>query len=282
MTSTAKVVLITGCTDGGIGASLAKTFSFKGCRVFATARKLESMSQLSEQGIDTLQLDVTSEESIQAAVAEVVSITGRVDILVNNAGVPCVGPMVDVRLSKVRSVYETNVFGALRLVQEVVPHMARQGSGTIVNIGSVVGMVNMPFGGVYSSSKAAVHMMSHALRVELKPLGIDVVLVSPGAIRSNIGNNSVAALELRPGSLYSSMEDTLIKRAELSQTPKSTPTDTFALRVVRNVLRKRPSRWLVLGHMSGFFKVLAVLPLWLVDRICAKRFGLDKPLPKPT
>eukprot|EP00897_Mesotaenium_endlicherianum_P007605 jgi/Mesen1/6873/ME000352S05932 len=134
----------------------------KGCRVFASARRLEAMAGLPELGIDTLALDVTSTPSIQAAVGEVVGKAGRIDVLVNNAGMGLAGPAADVPLQEVRRLFETNLFGALEMTQAV------------------------PWNVAYTSSKAALHAATSVMRLEMKPLGIHVILVTPGAITSNI------------------------------------------------------------------------------------------------
>ncbi|CAI5462612.1 unnamed protein product [Closterium sp. Yama58-4] len=226
------VVLVTGCSSGGIGSELCKAFAAKGCRVFASARRPDSMQDLAGLGIETVQLDVTSPASIQEAVSTVISKAGRIDILVNNAGAGCFGPMAEMPLDAFRSNMETNVVGLLAVTQAVVPHMVEQGSGKVINIGSVSAWITTPFAGTYCAAKAAVHSITHALRMELKPFGIQVMLVAPGAIRSNFGGNSSSSVSHLRLKIFSRFQKQIEARAGASQTPQSTPGDVFARALV--------------------------------------------------
>lgn len=269
------VVVITGCSSGGIGSELCKAFAAKNCRVFATARRLESMEDLAALGIDTVRLDVTSTTSIQEAVSAVIAKAGRIDILVNNAGAGCFGPMAEIGLDQFRSNFETNVVGLLAVTQAVVPHMAEQGSGKVVNIGSVSAWVTSPFAGTYCAAKAAVHSMSHALRMELKPFGIQVMTVAPGAIRSNFGgtsSSSVSHLSLR---MFAPFLKQIEERAMASQNNNSTPGDALATAVVEKCLSNRMPAEFAFGHLVGTFRLMACLPLWVRDAVLAKKFGLN-------
>lgn len=173
------------------------------------------------------------------------------------------------------------MFGLLAVTQAVAPAMMNARSGTIVNIASVVGLVGTPFGGVYSSSKAAVVNLTDALRIELAPFGVKVMTVCPGAIRSNIGDNNLQRLDLTSYRLYAPFRDAIAARATASQSAASTPTDVFATRVVRDVLRPAPPPLLVWGHMAGVFKLMLWMPRWLRDMLLSRRFGLNVTLPPP-
>ncbi|KAL6761503.1 hypothetical protein V8C86DRAFT_2534736 [Haematococcus lacustris] len=275
------VVLITGCSDGGIGAELCIAFKqLAGADVFATARSMQSMAALKPLGIHTLQLDVTRSADIKAAVATVIQQAGRLDILVNNAGKGMVGPLAEIPLASARHAFDTNVWGLLECCQAVVPHMAARGTGTIVNIGSVAGLVSVPWSGVYSATKFAVHALSDALRMELAPLGIKVVVVAPGAIRSNIASNMMSGLDLSYLSLYRHYQPLIESRVRLSQGFKSTPTRLFAQAVVRQVLRSQPPAYYIAGRLSWLACLLAwALPRWLTDYLLRRQFGLRAPLP---
>ncbi|KAH9300880.1 hypothetical protein KI387_012463, partial [Taxus chinensis] len=187
-----EVVLVTGCTVGGIGHALAVAFSERKCRVVASARSVTSVDDRLRAKGDAVELDILSDQSVEAAVRSIVDKYGRIDILVNNAGVHCVGPLAELPLNILQSTFETNVSGTMRVIKAVVPHMASRRKGKIVNMGSVSALVSSPWTGAYSASKAAIHCLSDSLRVELKPFGIDVITVVPGAVKSNLGSNSSA------------------------------------------------------------------------------------------
>jgi NAD(P)-dependent dehydrogenase (short-subunit alcohol dehydrogenase family) len=188
-----KVVLITGCSSG-IGAAIARRLAAGGARVVATARKPETLSELAAQGVVTLALDVTREDSMTRAVAEVEARFGRIDVLVNNAGYSQSGAAEEVPLDAVRRQFETNVFGALRLAQLVLPGMRRRGRGTIVNLSSMGGRFTFPGFGVYHASKYALEALSDALRCEVRYLGVDVILIEPGMIKTEFGAAAISSM----------------------------------------------------------------------------------------
>jgi NADP-dependent 3-hydroxy acid dehydrogenase YdfG len=176
-----KTVLITGCSTG-IGRALAERLSKAGYWIAASARNVKSL-----EGLDVplkLTLDVTNQESLQAAVTRVIDKFGRIDILINNAGYAQVGATEEVSITKLKAMYEVNVFGVLSLTQAVLPHMRAQGSGKIINISSIAGKLVTPVTGGYSSSKFALEALSDALRLELADVNIQVVLVEPGPVKS--------------------------------------------------------------------------------------------------
>ena len=172
-------VLITGCSSG-IGAAAADLLVKAGHTVYATARRPETRAGLEAAGARTLPLDVTSEESMASAVERIEAEHGRVGTLVNNAGYGEYGTIEEADLDKVRTMFETNVFGLARMTQLVLPGMRRARRGRIVNIGSMGGRMTFPVGGYYHATKYAVEAITDALRNEVRPFGIDVVLVEPG------------------------------------------------------------------------------------------------------
>jgi len=188
-------VLISGCSSG-IGAATAETLVRAGHTVYATARRTETLADLEALGCHALALDVTSEDSMIAAVKAVEADQGKVGTLINNAGYGEYGPIEEADLDRVRTMFETNVFGLARLTQLVLPAMRRSRSGRIVNIGSMGGRITFPVGGFYHASKYAVEAISDALRVEVKPFGIDVILVEPGLIRTNFERRVNESLEM--------------------------------------------------------------------------------------
>lgn len=193
MADRSRAVLITGCSTG-IGAATARRLQGSGWKVYATARRLEDVEPLREAGCETLQLDVTDERSIQAAVDEIVSVEGAVGALVNNAGYSQGGAIEEVPLEAGRRQFETNVFGPIRLAQLVLPSMRSQGWGRIVNIGSMGGRLTFPGGGLYHATKHSLEAISDALRFEVKGFGVDVVLIEPGLITTEFGRTAVATV----------------------------------------------------------------------------------------
>ncbi|XP_057971480.1 short-chain dehydrogenase ptmH [Malania oleifera] len=264
-----EVVLITGCSGGGIGNALARAFASHNCVVVATARSLASMADLHDDPCFFLQeLDVLSDESVHHVFSTVLEKFGRLDTLVNNAGVQCIGPLAEIPLSNLQHAFNTNVFGSMRLVQAVVPHMVSRRKGRIVNVGSVIALGPGPWAGGYSASKAALHSLSDTLRLELKNFGIDVITVVPGAIRSNIGNSALASYNQMPEwKLYKPFEAAIRARATFSQGPNSTPTEEFAKKTVATILRKKPPAWFSYGRTSTIMAIMYYLPLFLKDFI---------------
>jgi len=188
-------VLISGCSSG-IGAATAEALARGGHTVYATARQADTLSGLEALGCRPLALDVTSEDSMIAAVQAVEAEHGQVGTLINNAGYGEYGPIEETDLERVRTMFETNVFGLSRLTQLVLPAMRRSRSGRIVNIGSMGGRITFPVGGFYHATKYAVEAISDALRVEVKPFGIDVILVEPGLVRTNFEGRVGESLEV--------------------------------------------------------------------------------------
>lgn len=269
---TKPVVLITGCS-GGIGYALAEAFHAQGCVTYATARKPETLAALSAQRIHTLALDVTSADSIRACVGAIEAQHGAVDLLVNNAGVPVMGPTAELSLDELRRQWETNLTAPIAMVQAVVPAMLRQGSGRIVNVGSVSGLLTTPFAGPYCASKAALHSLSDALRMELKPFGIEVLMVQPGGIQSNFGAGAKAQTGQHQWKLYARFAEGIARRAGASQ-EHATPTNVFARDFVCEVLADKPDPVIRLGSGSTGLPLLARLPIAVKDRLLMKRFGL--------
>lgn len=191
-----KVALITGCSSG-FGYLSALKFARNGWLTFAGIRNLESagakelweIRKKENLSLEILPLDVTSQLSVEEAVQMAVNKAGRIDVLVNNAGFGYFGPVEEFTVDEVKAQYETNVFGFLRVIREVVPVMRRQNFGTIINISSLAGLVSLPLNGVYSSSKFALESLTEALRFELSHFGICVSLVEPGSFNTNFWAN---------------------------------------------------------------------------------------------
>ncbi len=193
MADPSKAVLITGCSTG-IGRATAERLASGGFTVYATARKLEAVADLEAKGCRTLALDVTDDESMQAAVTTVEEAEGAVGVLVNNAGYSQSGAVESIDIDEVRAQFETNVFGLVRMSQLVLPGMRAQGYGRVVNVGSMGGKLTFPGGGIYHATKYAVEAISDAMRFEVSSFGVQVVLIQPGLIKTEFASAAVGAL----------------------------------------------------------------------------------------
>lgn len=200
-----KVVLITGASSG-IGLSVAKHLSTQQKRdknrykVYGTFRTQKPEVPVSFQWIE---LDVTQESNALKAVDQIVKEEGRLDILINNAGLGTVGSLEDTSLEEARSIFETNFFGVHAMCKAVLPIMRKQKEGTILNITSIAGIVALPYRGIYNATKFAVEGFSEALSIEVKPFGINVIILRPGDYKTNINNNrKIAKKALEEDSVY--------------------------------------------------------------------------------
>ena len=185
-----RSILITGCSSG-IGLDAARTLRLRGWRVFATCRQEADCERLRGEGLESFQLDYADEDSIAAAVAEVVARTGgRLDALFNNGAFACPGAVEDLPRGALREIFETNLFGYHDLTRRVIPLMRAQGHGRIINCSSVLGLVGMTWRGAYVATKFAMEGLSDVLRIEMKGTGIEVILIEPGPIATKIRENA--------------------------------------------------------------------------------------------
>ncbi|MBI5290143.1 MAG: SDR family oxidoreductase [Chloroflexi bacterium] len=188
------MVLITGCSSG-FGKLAALGFARRGDTVFATMRNVAKAGALREAAaaegltLEILQLDVTDRASVDRAVAEVIARAGRIDVAVNNAGIGAVAAVEDFDDDEYLRVFDTNVFGAIRVTRAVLPHMRKQRSGRIINVGSLSGVVPSHFRGIYSATKSALGSLTEALFYELHPFGIHASVIEPGFFATEIGAN---------------------------------------------------------------------------------------------
>lgn len=270
-----EVVLITGCSSG-IGAALAEEFHRRGRLVYATARRTEALAGLAAQGIRTLALDVNDPASVAAAIATVGAEAGRVDVLVNNAGFGLFGAVVDMSGDDLRRQFETNVFAPMALIRAALPLLRAPGRSVVVNVGSVSGIMTTPFAGVYCASKAALHALSDALRMELAPFGIRIVTLQPGAIASRFGDNGTANVVLPDDSIYQPVAKAVRARAKASQ-KDATPAEELARRLADAIALDSPPAELRVGNKSF---TMPAMKRWLstarLDRVLSKRFGLGR------
>ncbi|KAJ1868628.1 hypothetical protein LPJ55_005864 [Coemansia sp. RSA 990] len=216
-------------------------------------------------------MDVTRDDSVQPAVQKVIDEAGRIDILINNAGLMCTGPVTDTDLQLAQTAFDTNVLGVARVCQAVAPHMIKQHSGLIANVGSVSGYAATPWVGFYGATKAAVHTLSDAMRVELASFNVKVVVVAPGAIRSNLATHHEVALP--ENSPFMPALPAIRDRAVFSQTGNPTPTDKFAKVVVAQLLSRSPAAYITYGNHSKTTWLLYYAPPFVKDWLYSRRFG---------
>ncbi|QHN03499.1 SDR family oxidoreductase [Granulicella sp. WH15] len=194
-----KTVLITGVSSG-IGEAAAQHFLSRGWRVVATARKLETLGAWSRsENVISLPLDVTSSDSVRGAIADVLQRLGALDVLVNNAGIGLAGPLEAIPLSDMEQHFQTNFFGAVRVIQEVMPVFREQKHGVIINVSSVAGRFGVPFLSPYCAGKFAIEGLSESLYYELRPFNIRIKLVEPGGIKTKFRQVFVQDRAYEPG-----------------------------------------------------------------------------------
>lgn len=264
-----RTVLITGCSDGSIGSALAIAFQQRGHVVFAGVRNPQKAPALSSlQNVTIVTLDITSKDSISKAVEVVRQHTDfkGLDVLINNAGQGVASPLLDADLSSGRDLFEVNFWGALTLIQAFAPLLI-QSKGTIVNISSLGAVVNTPYLGLYSASKAALTLASDTLRLELQPLGVEVVTVMVGMVKTRLHDN-MSAVVLPETSYYKAVEDRVNEktRVEGGMERWQMSIEKFAEEVLGDVL-KGHSGHLYKGGMSSMLRLFTwLLPSWVMVR----------------
>ena len=282
MTSNTKSILITGCSTG-IGYCVAKGLQERGYRVFATARRTESVEALNNEGMESLQLDLDDSASIRAAVDEVLKRTGgELYALFNNGAYGIPGAVEDLSRDTLRTQFETNVFGWQELTNLVIPVMRRQGYGRIIQNSSVLGFVAMPFRGAYNASKFAIEGLSDTLRLELADTDIHISLVEPGPILSQFRATGVKMLEKHidiENSIHHERYKGVLKRLkkEGPAVPFTLPPEAVLKKVIHALESHRPkTRYYVTfpTYLFGYLKRL--LPDRLMDKILASAGGNGK------
>jgi len=264
---TQQIVLVTGASSG-IGRSIAALLAANGYRVFGTSRH---PAQPTLDGFEMVALDVTSDESVAACVAEVIGRAGRIDALVNNAGVELLGALEEISIEEAKTLFETNFFGVMRMTNAVLPEMRQRRNGVIINIGSLAGTVSAPFHGIYSASKFALEGYTEALWFEVAPFGVRVALVEPGFFKSEINRNK--ALPARSLPDYAAERTTMIAAWDRSVEEAADPAPVAAkvLHIVQGRARGLRHRLGRYGLMSRFKLVSPERVLWVQVR---RQFGL--------
>lgn len=274
-----KTILVTGCSDHTLGSVLAIALHGVGWRVFASARNLAKMTAVKAAGIECIQMDVNSEESIAAAVEQVEKKTGgALDGLVNNAGGGYSMPIIHADLDATRDLFELNVYSLIRVSRALVPLLLKSSHNPIlVNNTSASGMLGCgtPFQGIYAASKAAATSLTEMLRRELAPFGVVVINLVTGGVTSTFYDNSNKAV-LPPDSIYNIAKEALETPMNGDQ-PGLVKTDpiVWANQVAKDISQRSPPHLVWRGKMAGTARFATLLPLGLLDGITNKMAGVD-------
>ena len=281
-----QTVLITGATDG-LGRAAALLLAEKGYRVFAAGRSTEKRAELDRLAatkklpLETLELDVCNDSSVSRAVKHILQKAANIDVLINNAGVGLMAVTEELKLDDLRRLYETNIFGLLRVTQAVLPHMRERKAGRILMLSSVAGILTPPTYGAYSSSKHAVEALSNALRLELYPFNIEVILIEPGYIMTNfqqtakeLAQSYVEGSTISP---YAKIYSGAIAGATNSRRESKTSPEDCARVILHAIEASHPkarytvtplAKWAALGRR--------ILPDTLLDSFLRRKFGIDR------
>ena len=272
-----QVVLITGCSSG-IGRATAVEAAGRGHTVFATSRDRQGAQDLERQnGIQTLALDVTDRDSIRRAVEAAIAQAGRVDALVNNAGYGQYGAVEDVTFDQWRRQFEVNLFGAIETARAVLPASREARRGTIVNVSSVAGKIAIPFAAPYCASKHALEALSDALRVEVAPFGIRVVVIEAGPISTRFTERARAGVTplLSGSGPYASFYRGAERAMETDFQAGALPPEDVARAIVNAIEADRPATRYRITRMARILILLRrFLPDRFFDRRMKKTFGL--------
>jgi NAD(P)-dependent dehydrogenase (short-subunit alcohol dehydrogenase family) len=257
---TKKIALVTGASSG-IGEATAKRLAQAGFTVYGTSRR---GTQAGASGYEMLPLDVTSDASVHTAVATVIRLEGRIDLLVNNAGFG-VAPAgaEESTIEQAQSIFDTNFFGVLRMTRAVVPHMRAKGGGRIINIGSVLGFVPMPYGALYAATKHAIEGYTESLDHELRNWGIRAVVIEPAYTRTPFDANLI-----EPDAKLPAYEEvrTAVKRRVLEVMATAEGPEVVAETVLKAALARKPKLRYTSGGLAARLRLLRTFaPAGIMD-----------------
>jgi len=274
-----KTALITGCSSG-VGRATAEAFLEDDWAVYATARNPADVETLGErEHCDLNTLDVTDPDDVERVVSRMVERDGRIDALVNNAGYGQHGPLEDVTDDRLHRQFDVNVYGPHRLARAVLPHMREAGDGTVVNVSSVAGRIAAPGMGAYAGSKHALEGMSDALRAEVEPFGVDVVVVQPGPVETSFRDRVEDELDAGPRteayeSVYEFQEDASLIGGE---GPFAVPPEAVAEVILEAAVSPDPGA----RYAVGSFAKLSLNARFLPDGLRDAAFAVLRKLPSP-
>jgi len=281
-----QTVLITGATDG-LGKAAALLLAERGYRVFAAGRSADKRAQLDALAkekhlpLETMQMDVCDDASVQTAIASIYQKAGALDVLINNAGFVQVGAVEDLRLEDWRRQFETNFFGVIRVTQAVLPHMRERRKGRILMMSSVSGFVTPPTQGAYSASKHAIEAVSNALRHELYPFGIHTILIQPGYIMTSIQSTAMDLAQpyeekFKTGP-YAGIYASYLGNATSTRTQSKTTPEDCARVMLKAIEAARPKARYGVTPLATFAKwSKRLLTDRAADRIIRRRYGISR------
>lgn len=276
-----KIALVTGASSG-IGLETAFSLLNAGFEVYGAARRVEKMKCLEEKGGHILKLDLNDESSISACIEEIIKQEGKIDILVNNAGYGLGGAIEDIPIEEAKKQFEVNVFALARLCQLVLPSMRENGGGKIINVSSMAGRFSSPFTGWYHASKYCVEALSDALRLEVKPFNIKVILIEPGLIQTDWGKihaQNIRKFSCVKSSAYAKNSDSAAKFYETfySEKKNCSKTKVIAKTILKATMKKNPKARYSAGKFSKIFIIMKkILPDGLFDALESLVFGISK------
>ncbi|SDW12172.1 NADP-dependent 3-hydroxy acid dehydrogenase YdfG [Lutibacter oricola] len=256
-----KIIIVTGASSG-IGKATALYLIEEGHKVYGLARRLEKMQDIENAGGNSMKLDVTNHKQIKEVVASIYKKEGRIDALINNAGFSHCAPIEEVSYEKAKYICDVNLFGLAEMTKAVLPIMRKQKSGTIVNLSSMGGKIVTPLMGWYGVTKFAVEAFSDALRMEVKQFGINVAIIEPGNVQSELAGNTV--IEHIPNSAYQELKDVMeigLKNT-FEKDPGSNPI-VAAKAISHSINAKKPKTRYPVGKMA---KAALTAKKWLSDK----------------
>ncbi|WP_312807027.1 oxidoreductase [Comamonas sp.] len=266
--SSSKVVIITGVSSG-IGRATAIKFAQRGCRVFGTVRNLEKAQAI--PGVTLVEMDLREEESVQRGILAIIAQAQHIDVLVNNAGVTLIGATEETSTDEAQELFDTNLFGLLRTIQAVLPHMREQRSGRIVNVSSVLGFLPAPYMALYSASRHAVEGLSESLDHEVRQFGVRVALVEPSFTKTNLDLNAPRTVCRIPD--YSKELD-VVSEAIHKNVQKAPEPNGVADTIVDAALGPWKMRRTPKGEASLLANLRRFMPAGPVEKGLRKTFGL--------
>lgn len=261
-----KVALVTGAS-AGIGAATARLLAKSDYIVYGVARRTDKMASLINLGIKTIAMDVADDASMVIAVNQIIAEQGRIDVLINSAGFGLYGAVEDVPMKDARYQLEVNVIGLARLCQLVLPHMRKQHPGKIVNITSIGGKMATPLGGWYHASKFAVEGLSDSLRLEVKPFGVDVIIIEPGGVKTEWGGIAFDSAEKTSGhTVYGDL--TRKAKSVFAKTEVNNVEPIVIAELIKGAIEtKSPKARYAKGYMAG---IILGAKKWLSDAMFDK------------
>lgn len=267
------VVFITGASSG-FGKAVSEYLALKGFKIYGTSRKPDLVKFSDHSNIMMLKMDVKDEVSIRQAIQYVIEKEGRIDVLLNNSGISTISPLEETPIQEIIDILDTNLIGALRVCQAVLPFMRERRSGLIINMSSLGGLIGLPFRGIYSASKFALEGLTESLSMEVKPFGINVCLIEPGDFRTNISRNR-KKIELASDSVYKQSCEMIQKVADKQIEAASGPEAMG--RLVHHIINSKKKR---LRYKIGTFSeksavfLKIILPGRVFERIVMKIYRL--------